>query len=158
MLSIMDDLPGTAFTGLVMRVFPLNHRLTVAGEAIARQGDQTLARWLVLETIDAQPATVAEIARHLGQARQGVQRLADALVDGGAATYEVNPRHRRAQLLCISSSGRQALERIRAAQQVWAAGLQATLDRQQLDATCTFLDRVLDLVTRQQGEVPAGGS
>lgn len=139
-----------AFTGFVMRVFPLNHRLTAAGESIARHGDQTLARWLVLEMIDAQPATVADIARGLGQARQGVQRLADALAEGGAATYEANPRHKRAQLLRITSSGRHALDRIRAAQGDWAAGVQARLDRAQLDATCAFLDQVLGLVSDQQ--------
>lgn len=154
---VNDAEAGAAFTDFVMRVFPLNHRLTAAGEAIAREGGQTLARWLVLETIDAQPASVADIARRLGQARQGVQRLADALAEGGAAAYEVNPRHRRAQLLRISSSGRQALERIRAVQQDWAAGLQGMLDRAQLDDACAFLDRVLDLVTRQQ-DGPGGAN
>src|SRR5579859_5567197 len=81
---------GAAFTAFLMRVFPLNDQLSAAGEAIATVGGQTLARWLVLEQIQDQPATVADIARATGHARQGVQRLADLLVDSGAASYDDN--------------------------------------------------------------------
>jgi len=137
---------GAAFTRFVMRVFPLNHRLTAAGEAIAHaaNANQTLARWIVLETIADQPATVADIARRLGLARQGVQRLADALVAGGLATYEANPRHRRASLVQISPSGRQSLRQIQAVQRAWADRMAADLDPQQLEQTCAFIDRVLE--------------
>jgi len=111
---------GAAFTAFLMRVFPLNDRLSAAGEAIAAAGGQTLARWLVLEQIQDQPAIVADIARAIGHARQGVQRLADLLAESGAAAYETNPRHRRASLLRITPEGIASLRAIQSAQRAWA--------------------------------------
>jgi DNA-binding IclR family transcriptional regulator len=45
---------------------------------LVRSG-RTLARWLVLDVVKEDPATVAQIARTLRLARQSVQRLADLL-------------------------------------------------------------------------------
>ena len=149
---------GAAFTRFVMRVFPLNHRLTAAGEAIAHAADpqQTLARWIVLETIQAEPTTVADIGRRLGLARQGVQRLADALVAGGLATYVANPRHRRASLVQISPSGLATLRQIQAVQRAWADRVAAGLDPQQLELACVFIDRVLERLGRDLGASARG--
>lgn len=134
---------GRAFTDFLMRVFPLSHRLTAAGEMLARHGGQTLARWLVLERIDTQPATVADIARSMGLARQGVQRLADALVEGGAARYELNARHKRAQLLDITDAGRASLRTIQVAQREWSNRVGTQLGRIELDRASALLDRAL---------------
>src|SRR5689334_7473784 len=112
-----------------MRTFPLERRLSAAGEALAQHAGQTLARWLVLEAIDSRPASVAEIGRTMGQARQGIQRLADLLVADGLATYQDNPRHARAKLLAISPSGRSALRIIQRAQRDWADRLGERLGR-----------------------------
>lgn len=131
-----------------MRVFPLNHRLTAAGELLAKRADLTLARWLVLETVDGGPATVADIARRLGQARQGVQRHADLLVSDGLASYIDNPRHRRASLLGITPEGVTALRRIQKGQRDWADRLGAEIGEAELDRASALLDHVLALVTR----------
>lgn len=139
---------GQAFTTFLMRIFPLNDRLTVAGEELARTGGQTLARWLVLEAVQDEPATVADIARVTGHARQGVQRLADALVASGAASYETNPRHRRASLLQITDEGMTSLRTIQAAQRVWADGLGAELGKAALDRASTLLSRAEQLVAQ----------
>ena len=45
---------------LVMQVVRLIRDFTAAGEALARPAGQTLARWLVLEAVQDEPATVAE--------------------------------------------------------------------------------------------------
>ena len=37
-----------------------------------------------------------EIGRQMGVSRQGVQRVADLLVERGLAEYQPNPAHRRA--------------------------------------------------------------
>lgn len=139
---------GEAFTGFLMRVFPLNHRLTAAGEALAGRAGQTLARWLVLEAIQSEPATVADIARGMGQARQGVQRLADLLADSGLACYQDNPRHRRAMLLSITQDGTEALRQIQHAQREWSNRLGAEIGEQELERASALMDRVLQLVTR----------
>lgn len=138
---------GAAFTRLHMRTFPLERRLSAAGEALAKTQGQTLARWLVLEAVDAHPATVADAGRFLGLARQGVQRLADLLVDDGLATYEDNPHHARAKLLTITDQGRATLRAIQREQRAWADRLGARLGGAQLDAAGAVLDAMLAAVT-----------
>ena len=139
---------GEAFTAFLMRVFPLDHRLTAAGEALAGRAGQTLARWLVLEAIQSEPATVADIARGMGQARQGVQRLANLLVGSGLARYQDNPRHRSASLLSITPDGAAALRRIQHTQRDWSNRLGAEIGEQELERASALMDRVLQLVTR----------
>jgi DNA-binding MarR family transcriptional regulator len=137
---------GDAFTTLLGQVIGLTRRFTTAGEALAKPAGQTLARWLVLETIQNRPATVAQIARSLVLARQGVQRLADLLVRDGLAAYEHNPAHRRAKLLRITPAGRTALRTIQTAQAAWADALGATIGEEELRQGSILLDRLLQAV------------
>ena len=137
---------GEAFTTLLGQVIALTRRFTTAGEALAKPAGQTLARWLVLETIQDAPATVAQIARGLHLARQGVQRLADLLVRDGLAIYEDNPAHRRAKLLRLTPQGRSALRTIQAAQAAWANALGTELGEADLRQASILLDRVVRAV------------
>jgi DNA-binding MarR family transcriptional regulator len=143
---------GDAFTTLLGQVIGLTRRLTAAGEALAKPAGQTLARWLVLETIQEQPATVAQIARTLYLARQGVQRLADVLVRDGLAAYEDNPAHRRAKLLRITPPGLTALRTIQTAQAAWADAVGAKIGEEELRQASILLDRVLQAVSRHAPE------
>lgn len=145
---------GAAFTRLLMRTFPLERRLSAAGEALAQTAGQTLARWLVLEAVDTGPATVADIGRSMGLARQGIQRLADLLVDDGLAAYEDNPRHARAKLLVITAEGRAALRVIQRAQRAWSDRIGARLGERTLDDVGAVLDDVLEAVAQ---DMPGGG-
>jgi DNA-binding MarR family transcriptional regulator len=137
---------GDAFTALLGQVIGLTRRFTTAGEALAKPAGQTLARWLVLETVQDVPATVAQIARTLHLARQGVQRLADLLVRDGLAAYENNPAHRRAKLLRITPQGRTALRTIQTAQAAWADTLGARIGEAELRQASILLDQVLQAV------------
>jgi DNA-binding MarR family transcriptional regulator len=141
---------GDALTDLVMQVVRLIRDFTTVGEALARPAGQTLARWLVLEAVQDQPATVAEIARRMHLARQGVQRLADVLVRDGLAVYEPNPAHRRAKLLRLTPQGRSALRTIQAAQKTWADALGAELGEADLRQASAVLDRVLEAVRKPE--------
>jgi DNA-binding MarR family transcriptional regulator len=134
---------GDALTNLINQAIQLMRLFTVAGEALARPAGQTLARWLVLETIDPAPATVAQIARTMHLTRQSVQRLADVLVRDGFAVYEDNPAHRRAKLLRPTPAGRAALRAIQAAQAAWSDRLGAELGLAELQQLSASLDRVL---------------
>jgi DNA-binding MarR family transcriptional regulator len=152
---------GDALTDLVLQVVRLNGRFTAAGETLAGQGGQTLARWLVLEAVDRAPATVARIARGMGLARQSVQRLADVLVRDGFAVYQDNPAHRRASLLALTPEGRAALRTIQSAQRAWSDALGAELGEAQLRQAGAILDQVLEAVRRPElapGAVQAPGS
>jgi DNA-binding MarR family transcriptional regulator len=144
---------GDAFTAVLGQVIGLTRRFTTAGEALAKPAGQTLARWLVLETIQDRPATVAQIARSLLLARQGVQRLADVLVRDGLAAYETNPAHRRAKLLRITPTGRTTLRAIQTAQAVWADALGAKIGEEELRQASILLDRVLHAVGRHAPNV-----
>ena len=139
---------GDAFTAFLGQVIGLTRHFTTAGEALAKPAGQTLARWLVLETIQDRPATVAQIGRTLHLARQGVQRLADVLVRDGLAAYEDNPAHRRAKLLRITPQGRRALRTIQTAQAVWADALGAKIGEEELRQASILLDRVLQALGR----------
>lgn len=133
---------GDALTTLLGQVIALTRRFTSIGDALARPAGQTLARWLVLETIQDAPATVAQIARDLHLARQSVQRLADLLVHDGLAAYQDNPAHRRAKLLHLTPEGRSALSTIQAAQRAWADALGAEIGEADLRQASVLLDRI----------------
>jgi len=145
---------GDAFTALLGQVIGLTRRFTTAGEALAKPAGQTLARWLVLETIQDKPATVAQIARTLHLARQGVQRLADVLVRDGLAVYQDNPAHRRAKLVRLTPEGRTALRTIQTAQAAWADALGARIGEEELRQASILLDRVLQAVGRHAPDEP----
>jgi DNA-binding MarR family transcriptional regulator len=145
---------GDAFTALLGQVIGLTRRFTTAGEALAKPAGQTLARWLVLETVQNAPATVAQIARTLQLARQGVQRLADLLVRDDLAAYENNPAHRRAKLLRITPQGRTALRTIQTAQAAWADTLGAKIGEAELRQASILLDQVLQAVGSHPPDAP----
>jgi len=138
---------GEAFTSLLGQVIVLTRHFTAAGEALARPAGQTLARWLVLGAVQDAPATVAQVARTLHLARQGVQRLADLLVRDGLAVYQDNPAHRRAKLLQLTPRGRATLRTIDTAQAAWADALGARLGEGDLRQAGILLGRVREAVT-----------
>jgi DNA-binding MarR family transcriptional regulator len=141
---------GDAFTSFVVDVAGFGAFITAAGESLARVGGQTLARWVILDAIEDGPATVAQVARRRGIARQAVQRVANLLVRDGLAAYEPNPDHRRAKLLRPTPRGREALRAISEAQKPWADALGAEIGEAKLE-------RAKRLVAEIQGAVLARG-
>ena len=132
---------GNAFSDLVAQVLRLHGRLIAAGNAMARPFGQTESRWQVLAVIDRGPATVADIARVFGLARQSVQRTADALEREGMATFEDNPKHRRAKLVRITP--REAvLRRIEGAERDWADAVGEGFEERELRQAAELLERV----------------
>jgi DNA-binding MarR family transcriptional regulator len=99
-------------SGLAKTVFRLNGQFLALGEELARPVGLTAAWWQVLATVLNRGRPVADIAREVGVTRQGVQRVADLLVEHGLAEYQPNPVHRRAKLLQPTDQGRAAVRRI----------------------------------------------
>jgi DNA-binding MarR family transcriptional regulator len=141
---------GEAFTSLVVQVAVLGAEFTAVGEKLASLGEQTLAHWVVLDTVADGPTSVAQIARRLGQARQSVQRIADLLVRDGLATYAENPDHRRAKLLRPTDAGRQAVVTIGKAQKAWADAVGARIGEVDLRTASALLTRIQDLAARDR--------
>lgn len=102
------------FEILVSEARLLTARWAKRQDEVAREQGQTRASWQVLAAASDGDHTVSDLARRLQQSRQGLQRVADRLVEKGLATYERNPSHRRSPLLRLSESGQtvlRALER-----------------------------------------------
>ncbi len=147
---------GELLTALLVEVVRLAELFTRTGEALARPEGQTLARWLVLESLDAGPEPVAGIARRLRLARQSVQRVADLLEREGLIAYEANPRHRRAKLARLTPPGRRVLGRIQRSQRRWAETNGAAVGTADLEQAAELLPRIRGILTA--GERPTGGS
>jgi DNA-binding MarR family transcriptional regulator len=149
-------LAGTAIT-----VFRLNGQFLAIAEELARPAGLTAARWQVLGAVLREPLTVAGIARAMGMTRQGVQRLADLLVDQGLAEYLPNPAHRRAKLLRPTDEGYAAVGRIDPGHAVVARRLADALGPTELARTLealTTLAATLDELSPgdQPGDQPGG--
>lgn len=137
---------GDAFTTLVVQILRLNGHLTAAGDALARPAGQTSARWQVMGVVEHGPATVAQVARALGLARQSVQRIADLLEKDGLAEFVANPADRRAELLQLTDAGRSALRTIQSAQRAWANTLGAQIGEEDLRRASKVLARVAEVL------------
>jgi DNA-binding MarR family transcriptional regulator len=133
---------GDAFSQLAFRVLRLAGLLGAAGDQLAAPAGQTSARWQVLAAAENGPATVAQIARMLGLARQSVQRVADLLADEGLTAYRRNPEHQRAMLVELTARGRSVLALIQRAQRGWADRLGAAVGEADLRRAAAILDKV----------------
>jgi DNA-binding MarR family transcriptional regulator len=151
-VNTSSDIPrrtpaGDALSLVAILILRLAGYLTTAGDELARPAGQTSARWQVLAAVESAPATVADIARALGLARQSVQRVADVLAEEGLTGFQENPAHRRAKLLRLLPKGRAVLRAIQVAQQPWADGLGAQLGEGELRRAAATLERLLKVLS-----------
>src|SRR5258705_645502 len=103
--------PDDAWTKCALSIFKLNGLIMRAGEGITRPIGQSSARWQVLGRA-FEPQTVADMARDIGHARQGVQRIADVLAEEGLIAYKDHPTDRRTKLLELTPQGQEVLKSI----------------------------------------------
>ncbi|MGN6676309.1 MAG: MarR family winged helix-turn-helix transcriptional regulator [Streptosporangiaceae bacterium] len=139
---------GEILTALIIPVIQLEAHFSRAGEAIAASGGQTMARWLTLEMVAGQPATVAQVARNLGLTRQSVQRIADLLARDGLTEYVDNPAHQTSMLVRLTPRGRQTLRTIQASQRAWANRVGGTIGAENLRQASRVIDQLTRLLTR----------
>jgi DNA-binding MarR family transcriptional regulator len=137
---------GTALTELVIATFRLNGALMEVAERLAAEGDITAAWWKVIGAVLDEPRTVADIGRRMGMTRQGVQRVADLLVDRGLAEYRPNPAHRRAKLLACTEAGYWAARRISLVQHPWADRVGSAVGADELNTALATIRRLTDVL------------
>lgn len=140
---------GDALTDLILDLFRLNNRLLAAGDRLVADLGLTSARWQVLGAIVnvERPQPVAWLARDLGANRQNVQRIVNDLHQEGLVAFEVNPHHRRAQLVVLTDKGRQTYEASSRLQAPWVNHLVDGLsikDIKTMHGVMTTLLRTLD--------------
>ena len=112
---------GEALTDLVLDLFRLTSLLLTAGDRLVAGLGLTSARWQILGAIVAaeRPQPVAWLARDMGANRQNLQRIINDLQKDGLVDFEVNPHHRRAQLVVLTDKGRRAFEAAMELQAPW---------------------------------------
>jgi DNA-binding MarR family transcriptional regulator len=135
---------GELLTEVILTTFRLNARLMEAAQGLAAEGGLTAAWWQVLGGVLDEPRTVADIGRRMGMTRQGVQRVADLLVERGLAEYRPNPAHRRAKLLACTETGYWAVRRISVAQHPWSNRLGAELGAEELRSALATMQALVD--------------
>jgi DNA-binding MarR family transcriptional regulator len=132
-----------ALTDVIIATFRLNGRLMDIAQRLARAGRLTATEWRVLGGVLDEPHSVAEIGRLMGMTRQGVQRVADQLVDRGLAEYRPNPAHRRAKLLACTQAGYWAIRQIALVQRPWADQIAVNIGATELQETLTTIRRIV---------------
>jgi DNA-binding MarR family transcriptional regulator len=116
---------GEALTSVMLDLFRISSLLLTAGDRLVARLGLTSARWQILGAIAyvERPQPVAWLARDLGANRQNVQRIVNDLHREGLVAFEVNPHHRRAQLVMLTEKGRRAFEAAMELQAPWVNDL-----------------------------------
>jgi DNA-binding MarR family transcriptional regulator len=141
---------GAALTDVILTTFRLNARFLEVARDLAANGDLTAAWWQVLGGILDQPRSVAAIGRRMGMTRQGVQRVADLLVERSLAEYRPNPDHRRAKLLACTEAGYWAIRRISLAAHPWGNRIGAEVGVDELRNALAAMRRLVEILEAAQ--------
>ena len=133
-----------AFSHLMQECFRINRRLVTAVGQLTNGSGITGAQWGVLGAFGGSDdlLTVAQAARRLGLARQGVQRVADLLEKKGLIEYRQNPNHQRAKLAQVTNEGRTLLNQLQERQSLWAKHAAGDLNIEQVEAATELVRRV----------------
>jgi len=112
---------GEALSDLMLDLLRLNSLILTAGDRLVAPLGLTSARWQVLGAVVSadrgQP--VAWLARDLGANRQNVQRIVNDLQKEGLVAFELNPHHRRAQLVVLTDKGKATFDAAMRLQAPW---------------------------------------
>ncbi|RQR50855.1 MarR family transcriptional regulator [Burkholderia sp. Bp9126] len=132
---------GEALTGFMLDLFRLNSRLLASGDRLVAGLGLTSARWQILGAVIAaqRPQPVAWLARDLGANRQNVQRIVNDLEAEGLVRFEVNPHHRRAQLVVLTDDGQRAFDAAMNLQAAWVNRLADGVSVADLEATARVI-------------------
>jgi len=135
---------GEHLTQLILETFRLNGEMIDAGNRLTKPMGLTSARWQVMGAIEIAglPITVAQIARRMGLARQGVQRIVHDLERLGLVQFEANIDHKRSPHVAISESGVQVMEEVNEAQAEWVNRLASGLDKKTIEQAAMLLQTI----------------
>ena len=132
---------GDAYTEIILEVFKLGGLLVLEGDRITRPLGLSSARWKILGALQraGQALSAAQIARAMGQSRQGVQRLVNELHEEELLEFADNPNHKRAKLISLSGKGLAVFSELEILQARWANKQSNDIDNAALETTLTTL-------------------
>lgn len=151
----MPSSSATLFRQLTRAVFAAHSSVLRYGDRANADFGQSSARWRVLFNIAQGNGTVAAIARETEYARQSIQRLADALVAEGLATYSPDPADRRRQIITLTNKGNLLLAQMEADFDRWSRRLIRSIGKDKVIETIEdlrTLKRVLDADEPSEGD------
>jgi DNA-binding MarR family transcriptional regulator len=135
---------GAAFKQLQRRISRTNNRLLRAGDALMKDLGLTTARWLVLDLVANGPKTVAQIARHYEQTRQGFLWVVESMARIGQVELHPNPDDRRAKLVRCTAEGLKVYQAAIKRQNAWAESIARGFSIAELVHLAEFLDEIGD--------------
>ena len=138
---------------LVLSIFWLNGFFLDAADRLTAGSGLTTARWQVLGAVLHEPLTVAAIARHMGLARQSVQRTADLLVEEGLCVYVPNPAHRRAKLLISTDQGLDSVRRLGPGVSAWSKRVLESVGDDVIDAATVSVKELTFALARDEAQL-----
>ena len=148
--------PDDAWSKFALTIFEINGLLMRAGDGITQSIGQSSARWQVLGRV-FEPQTVAKMARDMGHARQGVQRVADVLVKEGLVVYKDHPTDRRTKLLELTSQGMEVLTAIYVRQVEWSQRIMTKLNPEQVAMVADALEDIGQILETEVNVSDKGG-
>jgi len=133
------------FLDLVLSLFRLNGLMIAEGDRMTRNLGLTSARWRVIGAVALSRSglTVPGIARVLGQSRQAVQRITDAMVTDGLLIYVPNPKHKKSRLVHLTEEGKRCYNKLREVQDPWALTATDDIALDDLEASLYVVRRLI---------------
>ena len=149
----MDEIPGThACLSFLVRHAWLSMRTMVAG-ALAEHG-LSVAQYGTLILVFEEPgATVAEVARKVGSARQSANEMLAGLERAGLVERRSHPKDRRAQQIFLTAAGLERLDAATPSVQAVEAQLESDFSLADRQAVRTWLTRMAESATPSQEEI-----
>ncbi len=137
---------GELFTELILKIFKLNGLLLLEGDQLTEEYNLSSAQWKVLGAIAllGKPMTVAQIAKTMGQTRQGVQRLVNKMNNEGLLSFHDNPFHKRAKLINLTTEGIDIYNKIIKKQIRWANSIVDKLEASNLQIALSVVKELID--------------
>jgi DNA-binding MarR family transcriptional regulator len=110
---------------LIAEIVHAAHRLTTARNAMLAAVGLTGARVRLLKKVNQLPIpfTVAQLARVMDVSRQAVRPIVHELETAGLIRLQMNPRHKRAPVVILTSLGRARLDEVRRLEQRWISDI-----------------------------------
>lgn len=105
----------------------------------------TSARWRVIGAVALSSGglTVPGIARVLGQSRQAVQRITDAMVTDALLVYVPNPKHKKSMLVQLTDEGKKCYNLLREEQDPWALDATEEISIEDLESSLFVVRRLI---------------
>ena len=148
--------PDDVWSKFALTIFEINGLLMRAGDGITQAIGQSSSRWQVLGRV-FEPQTVAKMARDMGHARQGVQRVADVLVKEGLIVYKDHPTDRRTKLLELTPQGMEVLTAIYVRQVEWSQRIMTKLNPEQVAMVADALEDIGQILQTEVNVSDKGG-